>query len=109
VCSNYLASLTPQLIVLESTGGYEMDLVVALEVAGLQMVVVNPRRVRDFGRAVGRLAKTDQIDAVLLSDFAATLQPPQRPKSNRHSRLMKALVARRRQILGLRTGGRLPH
>lgn len=102
-CRTYLASLDLHLIVLESTGGYEVDLVVALETGGLPVVVVNPRRVRDFGRAVGRLAKTDRIDAALLADFAATLQPSQRLKSTPHSRLMKALVTRRSQLLSLRT------
>lgn len=99
----YLAALEPQLIVLESTGGYETNLVVALETAGLPVSVVNPRRVRDFGRALGRLAKTDRIDAALLADYAAGVRPPQRSQSDGHGRLMKTLVARRRQLLQMRT------
>lgn len=88
---------------LESTGGYELDLAVALTEASLPSAVVNPRQVRSFGRAVGRLAKTDQIDAVLLAQYAATIKPPQRPTRDRHSRQMKALVARRQQLVKMRT------
>jgi len=102
-CINLLISLTPRLIVLESTGGYELDLAVALTKASLPSAVVNPRQVRNFGRAVGRLAKTDQIDAVLLAQYAATIQPPQRPTRDRRSRQMKALVARRQQLVKMRT------
>lgn len=102
-CTGYLVSLRPRMIVLESTGGYEIDLTTALEAAGLPVVVVNPRRVRDFGRAVGRLAKTDRIDAMLLAHYAATVQPPRRPIRDRHGRLLKALVARRHQLLQMRT------
>lgn len=102
-CLRRLRSLRPQLIVLESTGGYERDLAVALEEASLPVAVVNPRQVRDFGRAAGRLAKTDRIDAALLAQYAATMQPPQRAIPDRGSRQRKALVARRRQLVKLRT------
>jgi transposase len=102
-CLKWLLSLQPQLIVVESTGGYELDLVVALDEASLPVVVVNPRQVRDFGRALGRLAKTDQIDAALLAQYAATVQPPCRRLPDRHRRQMKALVARRRQLVNMRT------
>lgn len=101
-CVRYLVSLEPQLIVLENTGGYELDLVCALDRASLPVAVVNPRRVRDFGRAVGQLAKTDQIDAALLARYAATIQPSQRTYRDRHSRQMKALVARRGQLVKMR-------
>lgn len=102
-CCKYLASLDPQLIVLESTGGYETVVAMTLKSAELPLVVVNPRRVRDFGRAMGRLAKTDRIDAALLADFAATVQPPQRSLPDHRGRLMKSLVARRRQLVSMRT------
>lgn len=102
-CTDYLVTLDPQLIVLESTGGYETSLAVALQSAGLPVAVVNPRRARDFGRAVGRLAKTDRIDAMLLANYAATMKPPERPMRDHKSRLMKALVARRHQLLQMRT------
>ncbi len=102
-CRKRLVGLSPQLIVLESTGGYEHDLTRALETAALPVVVVNPRKVRDFGRAIGRLAKTDQIDAVLLAQYAAKVQPPQRVAREPRHHQMKALVARRRQLVKLRT------
>jgi len=101
-CVKLLLSLCPRLIVLESTGGYELDLAVALDESSLPVVVVNPRQVRDFGRAMGQLAKTDQIDAVLLAKYAAVMKPPRRPVWDRHSRQMKALVARRRQLVKMR-------
>jgi transposase len=102
-CTDYLVSLDPQLIVMESTGGYETSLAVALQSAGLSVAVINPRWARDFGRAVGRLAKTDRIDAILLANYAATMKPPVRPLQDRKSRLMKALVARRHQLLQMRS------
>ncbi len=102
-CTDYLVSPSPQLIVMESTGGYETSLAVALQSAGLPVAVINPRRARDFGRAVGRLAKTDRIDAMLLANYAATMKPPERPMRDRKSRLIKALVARRHQLLQMRT------
>jgi len=100
-CLKSLISLNPRLIVLENTGGYEQDLAVALHQASLPTVVVNPRRVRDFGRAIGQLAKTDQIDAALLAHYAASIQPPRRPYPDLHSRQMKALVARRGQLVNM--------
>lgn len=102
-CTRYVLSLKAQLIVLENTGGYETDLALSLQTAGLPTAVVNPRRVRDFGRAVGRLAKTDRIDAMLLADYASALQPSPQQLPDRQSRQMKALVARRHQLLQIRT------
>jgi transposase len=101
-CVKYIASLKPRSIVLESTGGYEIDLVVALDDSSLPVVVANPRQVRDFGRATGRLAKTDKIDAVLLARYAAVMMPPRRVLRDDRSRRMKALVARRRQLVAMR-------
>lgn len=98
-CVKRLGSLKPQLIVLENTGGYELDLAIALNEASLPAAVVNPRQVRDFGRATGRLAKTDRIDAMLLAQFAAAIKPPRRALPDRG---MKALVARRRQLIRMR-------
>jgi transposase len=98
-----LMVLQPELIVLESTGGYERDLVVALDEAALPVVVVNPRQVRNFGRATGRLAKTDRIDAQLLAQYAATIRPERRPLPNPGRRTMQALVARRGQLVRMRT------
>jgi len=101
-CLRYIVSLQPELIVLESTGGYELELAIALSDASLPVTVVNPRQVRDFGRATGRLAKTDRIDAMLLARYAATMNPPLRAIPDKHTRRMKALVVRRTQLITLR-------
>lgn len=74
-----LSALPPALVVLEATGGYEHLVVAALATAGLPVVVADPRQVRDFGRAVGQLAKTDRIDAALLALFAERVGPEPRP------------------------------
>ena len=86
----------PALIVVEATGGLELPLVWALGSAGLPVVVVNPRQVRDFARATGQLAKTDRLDAAVLARFGAAGRPPVRalPDPTRHE--LEALVARRR-------------
>jgi transposase len=87
-----------RLVVLEATGGYEYAVVVALSVAGLAVAVVNPRQVRDFARASGRLAKTDRIDALVLARFGAAFQPAARPLPSEAVRELDALVTRRRQV-----------
>jgi len=93
-----VARLKPALIVLEATGGYELAVAAALAAAELSVAVVNPRQVRDFGRARGILAKTDKIDAALLADFAATVRPEARPLPDEQAQELKALVSRRRQL-----------
>jgi transposase len=70
-------------IVLEASGGYEITAASELAAAGLPVAVVNPRQVRDFARATGRLAKTDAIDARILAHFAELIQPPTRPLPDR--------------------------
>jgi transposase len=102
-CISLLVSLMPELIVLENSGGYETELAIALEEASLPAAVVNPRRVRDFGRSIGQLAKTDKIDASLLARYAASVKPPRQKVGDHRSRQMKALVARRRQLVKMRT------
>jgi transposase len=89
----------PELIVLEATGGYELLCVAALGAAGLPVVVVNPRQVRDFARATGQLAKTDRLDADILARFADTVRPPLRPIADAHAQELEALLTRRRQLL----------
>lgn len=86
-------------IVLEASGGYEAAVVAALASAGLPVIVVNPRQVRDFARATGRLAKTDRIDALVLARFAQAVQPPLRALKDEDTRQLEALLARRRQLL----------
>jgi len=93
----------PKLIVVESTGGYERELGIALHDAGFQVAVVNPKRIRDFARAQGRLAKTDKIDARIIAEYAASMHPPARGVWDKHTRAIKALVARRRQLVEMRT------
>jgi transposase len=89
----------PELIVLEATGGYELLCVGALAAAGLPVVVVNPRQVRDFARATGQLAKTDRIDADLLALFAERVRPAVRALPSAAAQELEALLARRRQLL----------
>jgi transposase len=98
-----LTALTPALIVLEATGGLEVPLVGALAAASLPVVVVNPRQVRDFAKATGRLAKTDTLDAAVLAHFAEAVRPPLRPLPDAATQGLAALVTRRRQLVGMLT------
>jgi transposase len=96
-----LVALEPTRIVVESTGGYERTLVAKLAEAGLPVVVVNPRRVRSFGQAMGILAKTDAIDARLLALFGEKAEPSIRPILQGRAHLLADLVARRRQLVAM--------
>ena len=98
-----LKALNPTLIVLEATGGLEVAIAVALASAGLAVAVINPRQVRDFARATGRLAKTDRIDAEVLAHFADAIRPAVRPLPDEDARGLDALVTRRRQVIEMRT------
>ena len=93
-----LGQLQPACVALEATGGYELPLVVELQAAGLPVVVLNPRRVRDFARATGRLAKTDRLDALVIAQYADQQHPPVRPVPDEAARRLKALVARQQQL-----------
>ena len=94
-----LTALAPALVVLEATGGMEVVPAAALAAAGLPVAVVNPRQVRAFARATGRLAKTDRLDAEAIARFAEAVRPPVRPLPDEATRRLAALVARRRQLL----------
>jgi transposase len=94
-----LRALGPALIVVEATGGYEVAAVSALSAAGLPVVVANPRQIRDFARATGRLAKTDRVDALVLAAFAAKVRPTPRPLPDEAARELEALLTRRRQLV----------
>jgi transposase len=96
-----LVAIDPARIVVESTGGYERQLVDKLAAVGLPVVVVNPRRVRSFGEGMGLLAKTDALDARLLALFGEKVQPPLRPIVQGNDRLLADLVARRHQLVAL--------
>jgi transposase len=94
-----LRAAAPTLIVLEATGGFEAVVVAGLAAAGLPIVVVNPRQIRDFARATARLAKTDRLDAAVIAHFAEAVKPPIRPLPDPQARLLGELMARRRQLL----------
>jgi transposase len=98
-------------VVCEATGGYERGVVAALEPAAIAVSVVNPRRARDFARAQGRLAKTDQLDAQVLAEFGQRLQPAATPPPSAAQRQLADLVTRRQQVQQLRSAehNRLEH
>lgn len=98
-----LQGLSPGLVVLEATGGLELSLVAALVTAGLPVVVVNPRQVRDFARATGKLAKTDTLDAQILALFAERVRPVPRPLPDEEAQALGALLGRRRQLVVMLT------
>lgn len=93
-----LSKLQPELIVLEATGGMEIDAAIKLTQAGLAVAVINPRQARDFAKATGQLAKTDAIDARVLAHFSDAIRPQVRQISDESSRQLEDLVQRRRQI-----------
>jgi len=98
-----LIALRPARIVLEATGGLEIPVVAALHAAGLPVVVVNPRQVRDFAKALGQLAKTDRLDARVLAHFAAAIKPPLRSIKSADEVELDALVGRRGQLVEMLT------
>src|SRR5467141_1447390 len=98
-----LIDLRPALIVLEATGGLEISIVSALHAAALPVVVVNPRQVRDFAKALGQLAKTDRLDACVLAHFAAAIKPALRPIKLEKERELDALTRRRGQLIDMLT------
>lgn len=102
--SQLLMPLAPRLVLLEATGGYEQDLALALAAAGLRVSVVNPRQARDFARCMGKLAKTDRIDAQALRGFALMLDAQghePRALADDQRRELTALVVRRRQLVAM--------
>lgn len=96
---SFLKSVSPTLIVFEATGGLETLAVSVLFENNLPVVVVNPRQVRDFAKASGKLAKTDKIDAGNIARFARAIRPEIRPLKDDSTQLISALNARRRQIM----------
>lgn len=98
-----LKEMGPELVVLEATGGVEMAVTATLSAAGLPVVVVNPRQVRDFARATGKLAKTDVIDAQVVAHFAAAVRPEVRPLPDAAQRDLQGLVLRRQQLIEMVT------
>ena len=99
-------ALAPALVVLEATGGLQTPVVSRLAAAGLPVAVVNPRQVRDFAKATGRLAKTDALDAHVLAHFAEAVGPPARPLPDAATQELQALLARRRQVVEMLTAAK---
>lgn len=93
------AEMKPALIILEASGGYEVPIVEALALRSLKVAVVNPRQVRDFAKAMGKLAKTDVVDAEVIARFAEVIRPEVRVLKDRDAQKLQALVARRRQLV----------
>jgi transposase len=98
-----LKKMGPTLIVLEPTGGFEMLVVAEMTRAGLPVAVVNAKRVRDFARATGQLAKTDKLDAKVLAHFASAIRPAVRTLRSEEEEQLTALLTRRRQVVDMLT------
>ena len=98
-----LQAMRPQCIVMEATGGYEAPIAAALGAAGLPVAVVNPRQVRDFARSQGKLAKTDRLDAAVIAHFGQASGVTGQALRSPEARALEGLVARRRQIIQMRT------
>jgi transposase len=96
-----LGKMNPTLIVFESTGGLEMLAVSSLVEHQLPTVIMNPRQIRDYAKATGRLAKTDAIDAETIARFARDIRPEIRPFKDEQTQVLSALNARRKQIVDM--------
>ena len=101
-----LCRLSPEMILFEATGGWQMNAVNALAARRLPVVIMNPRQVRDFAKATGQLAKTDAIDAAILAHFAEAVRPEIRELKPLEARKLEALNTRRRQIVEMLTAER---
>jgi transposase len=99
-----------ELVVLEATGGYQAAVVSTLVIERIAVAVVNPRQVRDFARSMGKLAKTDALDALVLAKFAETIRPEPRALKDEATLELEAVVTRRRQMVEMLTAekNRLP-
>ena len=94
-----IKELSPVLVVLEATGGIELPVVASLGASGVPVAVVNPRQARDFGKATGKLAKTDVLDAKMLAHFAAAVHPEPKALPDATAQGFAAILARRRQLV----------
>lgn len=99
---NRMTRVTPQLIAIEATGGYEQQVVQSMLLKGLSVAVVNPTRVRALAKATGKLAKTDAIDARLIAEYACKIQPIAQASKETNEIQLKALVTRREQLVEMR-------
>lgn len=102
--------ISPDLIVLEATGGLEIPVASALGAAGLPVVIINPRQIRDFAKATGKLAKTDRIDADIIAHFGESIKPEIRPLKDEQTQELAEILTRRRQLVDMLTAekNRLP-
>ena len=96
-----LKPLAPTAVAVEATGGFESVVVASLAAAGLPMLVVNPAQIRAFANALGKRAKTDPIDAMVIARFVAATRPEPRPLPDEATQRLADLVARRRQIIAM--------
>lgn len=103
VLTRTLHPFAPSLVVVEATRGLELPLASSLTAVGLEVAVVNPRQVRDFARATGQLAKTDRLDAQVLAEFGAAVNPPVRPLPVAQLQELRELTTRRTQLVSMRT------
>ncbi len=100
--SKKLKSEAVDLVVMEATGGYETAVATALVANGLRVAVVNPRQIRDFAKATGRLAKNDRIDAQVIAAFGQAIEPEIVRLPDEDTRELQSLVVRRRQLVAMR-------
>ena len=100
---DWLKILQPELIVLEATGGLELPLVAELAYEKMPVAVVNPRRIREFARSIGQLAKTDKLDAKVIAHFGAATHPETRKLPTDDEEKLTALITRRRQVIDMLT------
>lgn len=97
-----LKALSPRIVLLEGSGGLQAPVVLALSLIGLPVVVVNPRQVRDFAKAMGYLAKTDRLDALVIAEFAERIKPEPRALADADTLALSELLTRRRQLVEMR-------
>lgn len=102
-CVTLCQKVQPEMIVLEATGGYEIPLAARLQADGFAVAVVNPRRIRDFARAMGQMAKTDKLDARIIAKYAEKAEPMPTERIDANTRILKGLVARRAQLVQMKT------
>jgi transposase len=98
-----LVTLSPSVIVIEATGGYETLVASSLATAQLPVVVINPRHIRSFAKAIGILAKTDRIDCLVLAQYGKSIKPQPRPLKDEQAQELKAMLGRRKQLVEMLT------
>jgi len=96
-----LTAMAPRLVVVEATGGFEITVAAAVAGAGLPLAVVNPRQIRSYAKAIGRLAKTDALDAEVIAKFGEAVKPEVRPLPSEEAQALGEMVARRRQLIDM--------